>query len=110
MNYRKKVTQSEILYTYNRACHEVLSYLNRTRLPSEHIVRDAVCMWTAGLLEKKYKFKQVQGDDKHHYGTLNLISDAQDLLEPYIRRYFKVLHPSHCHRTDKCKNGGRELK
>lgn len=100
LNKRKTINKTEILQHYRIAYNQILSHTNRTRLPINPIIHEALCMWTAGLLEKKYKFKQTHTEDEHYY-TLNLTKEAKTLLEPYIRSYFKVLKTSDCPESDR---------
>ena len=86
---RNTVTREEVLHAHRIATSQALQYMNRDSIPETTNCYDAVCMWAAGILEKKYHFKETGDDNDYH--PLNLIRDAKSLLDPYIVPYFRVL-------------------
>ncbi|WP_455644834.1 hypothetical protein [Methanosphaera sp.] len=88
LNVRKHISPDEILRTYHMTRIRVANYLSRERVPCVNACYVATCMWTAGVLEEKYKFKSSQRSQ--------LIIDARDMLQPYIRRFFRVLNSASC--------------
>ena len=54
-DYANKIVSSEeIISLYTTAENLALSYLRATELPDDPRVDDGLCIWTAGLLYKKY--------------------------------------------------------
>lgn len=95
-NYRKHITNEEIIHQYHLTKIQVASWLHRDHIPHTQDCYIATCMWTAGVLEEKYNYKRVS----------NLIKEAKEILEPYIYVYFRVLdHPkNHHHHHHRFKN------
>lgn len=89
INVRKHISSEEILKTYHMTKITVSNYLCREQVPNVNTCYVATCMWTAGVLEEKYKFKSTTRSQ--------LILDAQKMLTPYIKHYFKVLNGHHHH-------------
>lgn len=93
-NYRKHITNEEIIHQYHLTRIQVASWLHREQVPHTQDCYIATCMWTAGILEEKYNYKRIS----------NLIKEAKQILEPYILVYFRVLdkprYPPHHHLQD----------
>lgn len=91
-NYRKHISNEEIIHQYHLTKIQVASWLHRDNVPQTNDCYIATCMWTAGVLEEKYNYKRVS----------NLIQEAKEILEPYILVYFRVLdRPKHYHHHHK---------
>lgn len=86
---RRHVTEDEVLSTYHRTRRQVAFYLNRKTLPDVPVIYDYVCMWTAGVLEEKYHFKEYDS---------TLIKDAKEALKPFIKKRVTSLNP---HKPDR---------
>ena len=99
LEYDKKVSSNEVLAFYRTTTSYVLSYLNRTELPTkivgelkvtDPIVLDAVAMWTAGRLWNKYNVRVNNNEDDttpFGYGD-KLVIQAKEILKPY--KYFNM--------------------
>lgn len=104
LDYDKKVSSSEVLTFYNITTSYVLSYLNRTELPTvttivddeevevtDPIVLTGIAMWTAGKLWQKYNVRVNNNEDDTNilgYGD-KLVIQAKELLKPY--KYYKMM-------------------
>ena len=84
-NYRKGVTGREILEVYDVAKIHVLNYIKRPVFPRTPVTHIALCMWTAGLLSQKARFRKQNIENSY-----NLIKEAKKLLKPHIKRGFKI--------------------
>lgn len=95
-NYRKHISNEEIIHQYHLTKIQVASWLHRDNIPHTRDCYIATCMWTAGVLEEKYNYKRVS----------NLIKEAKEILEPYILVYFRVLDRPrhHHHHHHRCEN------
>lgn len=91
-DYRKHISNEEILKTYHRTRIRVASWLNRKEVPHTIDCYNATCMWTAGTLEEKYTFK----DTRHS----PLIDEAKEMLEPWVSIYFRVLNKQCTHHNN----------
>lgn len=104
LDYDKKVSSSEVLAFYRITTSYVLSYLNRTELPTvtevvddeevevtDPIVLTGIAMWTAGKLWQKYNVRVNNNEDDTNilgYGD-KLVIQAKELLKPY--KYYKMM-------------------
>lgn len=79
-NIRKTVTSKEILSMYEIAKVHVLNYIKRPVFPRTPTTHIALCMWTAGLLSQKSRFRKQRVENSY-----NLIKEAQKLLKPHIK-------------------------
>ena len=79
-NIRKTVTAKEILTMYDVAKVHVLNYINRSVFPRTPTTHIALCMWTAGLLSQKSRFRKQRVENSY-----NLIAEAKKLLKPHIK-------------------------
>ena len=86
INIRKHIPPKEILQTFHITKIRAATFLNRTKVPSTNICYNAVCMWTAGVLEEKYKFKSNESQ---------LIKEAKQMIQPYFNHQFKILGQKH---------------
>ena len=105
LEYDKKVSSTEVLSFYRITKSYVLSYLNRTELPTitecvdgekvereDPIVLDALAMWTAGKLWQKYNVRVNNNEDDttpFGYGD-KLVIQAKEILKPYKYYDLKV--------------------
>jgi len=97
LDYDKKVTSEEVLDTYNFAKSYATSYIGYIGNPNGVItlaenptVIDAIIVWTAGLLWKKYDIRVNNQEDESNtlgYGD-SLIIQAKEMLKPF--RYFDL--------------------
>ena len=94
-NVRKTVTSNEILTMYEVAKVHVLNYIKRPVFPRTPTTHIAICMWTAGLLSQKSRFRKQRVESSY-----NLISEAKKLLKPHVNVGAKVIaisgRPPHC--------------
>ncbi|MBO7210079.1 MAG: hypothetical protein J6V44_03580 [Methanobrevibacter sp.] len=84
-NYRKAVTGKEILDMYDVAKIHVLNYIKRPVFPRSPTTHIALCMWTAGLLSQKARFRKQNTENSY-----NLIKEAKKLLKPHIKHDFRI--------------------
>ncbi len=105
LEYDKKVSSTEVLSFYRITKSYVLSYLNRTELPTliecvdgekvereDPIVLDALAMWTAGKIWQKYNVRVNNNEDDttpFGYGD-KLVIQAKEILKPYKYYDLKV--------------------
>ena len=90
LDFDKEVTSEEILSFFDVAKNYAISYLNRAELPSNPSVDEAVCMWTAGLIWKKYDVRTNNQEDETvtlGYGD-SLIIQSKEMLKPW--KYYAV--------------------
>lgn len=78
-NIRKTVKAKEILGMYEIAKMHVLNYIRRPVFPRTPVTHVALCMWTAGLLSQKARFRKQRIENSY-----NLINEAKKLLKPHI--------------------------
>lgn len=79
-NIRKTVSAREILDTYEVAKIHVLNYIKRPVFPRTPVTHLALCMWTAGLLSQKARFRKQKVENSY-----NLINETKALLKPHIK-------------------------
>lgn len=79
-NIRKTVTAREILDMYEVAKIHVLNYIKRPVFPRTPVTHLALCMWTAGLLSQKARFRKQKVENSY-----NLINEAKALLKPHVK-------------------------
>ena len=91
LDFDKEVTSEEILSFFDVATNYAISYLNRAELPSNSIVTEAVCMWTAGLIWNKYDIRvNNQEDETNTFGFGDkLVIQAKEMLKPF--KYYKMV-------------------
>lgn len=100
LEYDKKVTKSEIENFYNFAQTYALSYIQQKAFPTiiedeteviNPICQNAVYMWTAGLIWKKYDVRtNNQTDETVTLGFGDaLIIQAKEMLKPF--KYYKMM-------------------
>ena len=72
---------------FNKSKNQIISYLWWDYLPAIPAVHEALIMWTAGLIWKKYNIKPVElrdGTTSFGYGD-QLITKAKNVLKNYKR-------------------------
>lgn len=79
-NIRKTVTAKEVLDMYEVAKIHVLNYIKRPVFPRTPVTHIALCMWTAGLLSQKARFRKEKVENSY-----NLISEAKKLLKTHVK-------------------------
>ena len=90
LTFNKEVTKEEVSDLYQLAEAYALSYTNLTELPNHSISDQALILWTAGLLFRKYDLRpndQVDETNTLGYGD-SLIIQAKELLKPF--KYYKL--------------------
>lgn len=91
-DYANKIVSSEeIISLYTTAENLALSYLRATELPDDPRVDDGLCIWTAGLLYKKYDERPNDlTDETNTIGVGDqLIITAREMLKPL--RYYEFI-------------------
>ena len=108
LDYDKKVSSTEVLNFYELAKSYALTYMNREEFPYKEIVEiveetettirqynpiicNAIHMWTAGLLWKKYDIRTNNQTDETNtlgYGDI-LIIQSKEMLKPF--KYYKMM-------------------
>ena len=104
LEFDKQVTSKEVLQFYHLAISYTKSYLNTSELPTiesivedetvvvvNPIICDAIAMWTAGLLWKKYDIRTNNQTDETNtlgYGDI-LIIQSKEMLKPF--KYYKMM-------------------
>lgn len=83
-NTRKHIPPHEILFTYKKTIRQATTYINREHLPNTNTCYEAVIMWTAGNLQRKYNTTE-------HFES-DLIKDAKEMILPYFQNNFHSLH------------------
>lgn len=81
------VTYHEVELFFNRAKRLVTSYIWFDYFPDIPEVHESLCMWTAGLLWKKYNVKEhelIDGTNPYGYGD-QLINHAKKNINNYRR-------------------------
>ena len=85
-NIRKTVSKKEVLEMYEVAKIHVLNYIKRPVFPRTPVTHIALCMWTAGLLSQKARFRKQKVEQSY-----NLINEAKKLLKPHIKHNPTIL-------------------
>ncbi len=95
LSITKRVTSTEVELFYHKTLNLVTSYLGQNidnfTTEEEPIIQECICLWTAGLLWRKYNLKIINQDDETNilgYGD-ELIIKAKNTLKPY--RYRKLV-------------------
>lgn len=89
----KTVTTVELTLFFNKAINYTKNYLNLNYIPDKSQVLESICMWTAGLLYRKYNIR-VDTDTIDNTPTIGygdqLIIDAKSNLKSFIYSDFNV--------------------
>lgn len=81
------ITHRELELFFNRTKRLVISYLWFDYFPDIPEVHESLCMWTAGLIWKKYNVKEhelIDGTNPYGYGD-QLINHAKKNINNYRR-------------------------